>query len=545
MKQIQVKLDYPGNAMQHALLSFTNEPEWSALAKEIGRSFEIPSDKVAVTYINSGETFIRTQNALETFYKAHYKPGKPIRFVVKVPDPKLPIDILSQQAQKIHDKAWGKEWPHRTGQIKSTEIAKLPDDCEIEVPESLDYDCFIGIEELTEALYCPPMDVVIARGEYEKLRKYLEEAVGKNERDVYKNRSARHQFVMQQSFYLERNADFCFSIWEKPHFFLYLLLYRLKQKLPTAVQFNGSHYFVFDEHGGKRWKQWKKYSSAICLVSELPELLEIAAVVKETSGDVSQTLCHIGKVGPSIRTVLSMKKLDQPTSFENDAIKAANKLCEKASSLGVISGECQLFIPTPYLWDVFETARKALKNHDSLKLFFLLSSHALTRSAAGWNLEMRMHERMCSGGAPIDLIPASGHGELSITPFTPSTNLVPGTLAGLNQPKGASFYWMPSVSNFPGIDAVLGDTDRNIFTVQCSIAKDHSAPNDGILKASQSIPSAIRNAHSWHHVVVSDTLATAQKQGSQAVSQLRKTPREQANAQVLINMNVWYCTLYD
>lgn len=289
---------------------------------------------------------------------------------------------------------------------------------------------------------------------------------------------------------------------------------------------------------------------------------------KETSGNVSQTLCHVGKVGPSIRTVLSMKKLDQPTSFENDAIKAANKLCEKASSLvitrgadtspqaptsdgstilflrpyrpeGVISGECQLFIPTPYLWDIFETARKALKNHDSLKLFFLLSSHALTRSAAGWNLEMRMHERMCSGGAPIDLIPASGRGELSITP---STNLVPGTLAGLNQPKGASFYWMPSVSNFPGIDAVLGDTDGNIFTVQCSIAKDHSAPNDGILKATQSIPSAIRNARSWHHVVVSDTLATAQKQGSQAVRQLRKTPREQANAQVLINMNVWYCT---
>lgn len=97
-------------------------------------------------------------------------------------DPKLSIDILSQQAQNIHDKAWGKEWPHRTGQIKSTEIAKPPDDCEIEVPELLDYDCFIGIEELTEALYCPPMDVVIARGEYEKLRKYLEEAVGKNER---------------------------------------------------------------------------------------------------------------------------------------------------------------------------------------------------------------------------------------------------------------------------------------------------------------------------------------------------------------------------
>jgi len=118
-----------------------------------------------------------------------------LKFLVGLPDcyslPTLPdayskVDpkqsILSQQAQNVHDKAWGKEWPHRKGQIKSTEIAKPPDGCEIEVPESLDYDCFIGIEELTEALYCPPMDVVIARGEYEKLRKYLEEALGKNER---------------------------------------------------------------------------------------------------------------------------------------------------------------------------------------------------------------------------------------------------------------------------------------------------------------------------------------------------------------------------
>ncbi|KAE9389934.1 hypothetical protein BT96DRAFT_1066310 [Gymnopus androsaceus JB14] len=258
MKQIQVKRDYPGNAMQHALLSFSDEPEWSVLATEIGRSFEISTDKVAVTYINSSETFtIRTQNALETFYEAHYKPGKLIQFVVKVPG------ILSQQAQNVHDKAWGKEWPHRTGQIKSTEP---PDDCEIKVPKLLDYDCFIGIKELTEALYCPPMDVVDCSWRVQKAPEILGRGIGKKER----------------AFIITGQPSI-----GKTTFLLYLLLYCLKRKLPTTVQFN-------------RWKQWKKYSSAICLVSELPELLEIAAIVK---------------VGPLIRTVLSMQKLDQPTSF--------------------------------------------------------------------------------------------------------------------------------------------------------------------------------------------------------------------------------------
>ncbi|KAE9406985.1 hypothetical protein BT96DRAFT_1046193 [Gymnopus androsaceus JB14] len=459
MEGIKVQLNYPGDTMQHALLSFPDKPKWSLLATEIGSSFVIPTDKVAVTYINSGETFtIRTQNALETFYEAHSKPGELIQFVVKVPaDPKPSIDILSQQAQNIHDKAWGKRWSHRRGQIKSIEIGSPPCNSEfeypgkIEVPKLLDYDCFIGICELTEALFCPPMDVVIVRGEYEKLRKYLDE-------------------VLRETTPMPTRA---FIITGQPGigkttFLLYLLLYRLERKFPTAVQFNSKHYYVFDEDGGKvypdtipapglkqcwaltnsnsdtvfpgpflsygsqcvilvsspnseRWKQWKKYTSAICLVSELPELLEIAAIVKETSGNVSQTLYHIGKVGPSIRTVLLMQKLDQPTSFENDAIKAANKLCEKASSLvitraadtspqaptsdgstilflrpyrpgGVISENSQLFIPTQYLWDIFETAQKQLKNCDSLKLFLLLSSHALTRSTAGWNLEMRMHE---------------------------------------------------------------------------------------------------------------------------------------------------------
>ncbi|KAE9402129.1 hypothetical protein BT96DRAFT_991474 [Gymnopus androsaceus JB14] len=608
MKGINLQLDNPRDPMPHVFLSFSDKPKWSLLSEEIRKSFIIPTDKVAVTYINSGTTFtICTQNTLEAFYKAHYKPGKLIHFFLlkflvglpdcyslptlpdphSKPDPKQSIDILSQQAQSVHDKAWGKKWSHCRGQIKSIEIGSPPRDSEfeypgkIEVPKLLDYDCFIGIHELREALFCLPMVVVIAHGKYKKLRKYLDKAL-------------RETIPMPMR---------AFIITGQPGI-------GLKNHISLISPFKSEHYFVFDKDGGKvypctvlapgldqcwaltnsnsdtvfpgpflsygsqcvilasspnseRWKQWMKHASAVCLVSELPEVLEIAAIVKETSGNVSQTLYHVGIVGPLICIVRLIQNLVQSASFENDARKAATKICEKASSLsitriadtspqapssdgstilylrphhpgGVILGNGQLFIPTQYLWDIFETAWRQLKNRDSLKLFFLLSSHALTQSIAGWNLGMRMHEQMCSSRACIDLIPADdSEPPLSITP---STNLVPGTLAGLNQLTDTFFCWIPLVTNFPGIDGVLGNIEGNMFTVQCMIALEHSAPNEGISKTWWSVPSAIQKGRSWHHVVVLDNQSTAEQLMSMAVKQLQGPPVNK------VKMKIWCCS---
>ena len=65
----------------------------------------------------------------------------------------------------------------------------------------------------------------------------------------------------------------------------------------------------------------------------------------------------------------------------------------------------------------------------------------------------------------------------------PSDLILPGTLGGLSgvEPRD-SFYWMPSSSNFEGIDSVLGTLDRGIYTIQATIAADHTNPMNGIKK---------------------------------------------------------------
>ena len=111
----------------------------------------------------------------------------------------------------------------------------------------------------------------------------------------------------------------------KTVFLLYLLLYRLERRLPTAVQFTRNNIFLFNDNGAFirkaddylelfgywalvdsnydivvpsysllgsgariiqasppkpiRWKEWIKYAYGTVVVSELPHLLEIGAVL--------------------------------------------------------------------------------------------------------------------------------------------------------------------------------------------------------------------------------------------------------------------------
>lgn len=113
-----------------------------------------------------------------------------------------------------------------------------------------------------------------------------------------------------------------------------------------------------------------------------------------------------------------------------------------------------------------------------------------------------MHKHLCTPGADLDIFEADG---LQMK-MRPSPKLVPGTVAGLKS-TGArdSFYWMPSVMNFPGIDGVLGDTEGNIFAVQTTIADDHRTPDDGLRRTWKELEDHARQGLTWHLVVVGDT----------------------------------------
>ena len=159
------------------------------------------------------------------------------------------------------------------------------------------------------------------------------------------------------------------------------------------------------------------------------------------------------------------------------------------------------YIPTPHLNDLFARHLKDVTNEQRIDLYYALSSHALTRSVGGWAFEKIMHERLSKDGAALDIF----RGSVADT-MQPSTNLLPGTLNGLERAGvDDSFYWIPSVANFPGIDSVLGTPDGRLYTIQATIANEHTNPELGISKVWASVSKEVRMGRTWHFVVVGDT----------------------------------------
>lgn len=81
----------------------------------------------------------------------------------------------------------------------------------------------------------------------------------------------------------------------------------------------------------------------------------------------------------------------------------------------------------------------------------------------------------------------------------PSRRLLSGMPSGLQTVAiDESFYWVPSATNLtlPGIDAVLGGSDGNMYAVQATIAEEHGLwPH---------IRQLVQQGRTLHVVVVAD-----------------------------------------
>ena len=122
---------------------------------------------------------------------------------------------------------------------------------------------------------------------------------------------------------------------------------------------------------------------------------------------------------------------------------------------------------------------------------------------------------MCGGGVAIAAFRDKEEIQLQ-----PALELLPGTIGSLKLPEISSFfYWMPSVTNFPGVDGVLFNP-HHIFTLQASIADSHSSPAQGIKEVWKNILPALRENCSWHIVVVTKTDVTAKRLCKQFLKQL-------------------------
>ncbi|KZV91207.1 hypothetical protein EXIGLDRAFT_693938 [Exidia glandulosa HHB12029] len=295
-----------------------------------------------------------------------------------------------------------------------------------------------------------------------------------------------------------------------------------------------------------RWKTWMKYADGLRVVMELPTALEIGAILEEYRLDTSATFAHVRKWGPSIRIVLGLARRSgrhlsaYELQLESDAEKAGAEICKDPSLIRLgrgiftsvgsavlfirpvrdvkddptdeipmqFSSLAQCYIPTQYLSTFFEAARAKVSNEKSLELFAFFSSHSFTRIAAGWAHEQQMHSRLATSSTPLIIFRDNQRASM-----VPSSTLLPGTKAALKRAKASSsFYWIPSVVNFPGVDGVLVTVDgdeKNLYAVQATIAEEHPSPVKGLREVWKQVDKEIRQTCRWNFVVVADEESTA------------------------------------
>ena len=129
-----------------------------------------------------------------------------------------------------------------------------------------------------------------------------------------------------------------------------------------------------------------------------------------------------------------------------------------------------------------------------------------TKTAAGWVFEKLVHDRLGVGEATLTIFNSTDRRDIQS-----SSHFLPGTLAGLKEVgTSKSFYWIPSVANFPGIDSVLGN-GAHIYTIQATITDEHKSPEDGIKKVWGQLLPQIRTSCTWHFVVMTNSTQTAER----------------------------------
>ncbi|KZV69913.1 hypothetical protein PENSPDRAFT_752962 [Peniophora sp. CONT] len=292
----------------------------------------------------------------------------------------------------------------------------------------------------------------------------------------------------------------------------------------------------------EQWKPWtKRIQHTRTLVMNLPQEIEITAIVKEHgySSFAHRVPSMVRKWGPSLAMMLDFARAFKNNQLsvveekhEQAAINVANRISRDVKHLHsslwpgrykMTSGSFPLLfvcpasttnldlwghcIPTTYMQTILEVACSGVSNELTINLFIGLSRRALARSMDDFNLELRTHLRLCTGNDGLRIF-----NGLYTRKLQPSSVLLPGTL-DVNRfaPEGVSqpFYWIPGVTEFPGIDSVFGDNAGNLYAFQVSAKGDHLKPVDGLSKLWKSVGEHVRQRWSWHMVLVTKSRARA------------------------------------
>ena len=249
--------------------------------------------------------------------------------------------------------------------------------------------------------------------------------------------------------------------------------------------------------------------------------------------DLRQAISLVNKWGPCTRTVIDILK--NPHAEKNYKRYATNAAIDiynepsKARDLGQLPsgqgstllfiypirrkhnfdyGDSLLSIPTMHLSEIFDVNCQSLSADGRMKLYEALSTHSLTRTAAGWQHEKNMHMQMLTDGKRYPIF--NGDNEFIITTAPPGLVGTASALRDAVRNRSLLFYWFPSVVNFPGIDGILVNGE-NIYLLQATIADTHRRPDAGLKKAWKTIGAASAQLYKWHFVMVTDKRGLAEK----------------------------------
>lgn len=154
-----------------------------------------------------------------------------------------------------------------------------------------------------------------------------------------------------------------------------------------------------------------------------------------------------------------------------------------------------IYIPTMHIVDILGKAVGQHSQSVKIAFFNIMETYSPTRSAGGIIFESWCHSLFTSGESiEIEWHSCDAVAELEDTlPSTLETAIEFVSTKDALQKKTPSFYWIPSRTNFPGIDGALF-TEHEVYAIQATLATSHPSPQPGLYELLKLIPKA-KNLH--------------------------------------------------
>ncbi|THH27434.1 hypothetical protein EUX98_g6766 [Antrodiella citrinella] len=462
-----------------------------------------------------------------------------------------PLSPLHGSANDLWAKAWEKPWPTTKSSISIEEIPQnvegepmlppLEDDDDNQWDYTVLSDIKLVVAASGASGFGGDHDILVIRPEYDWLQAKLEELYAEDAGVVVSGHQGIEEYMPLAGYWALTDCnDFITT--------------------PCSL-FRGSKAFIIQVSSPRleRWKEWMRQRGSTVVMSKLPRVVEITAILKEMKLQYNQARHYASKWGPCTRTIIRILSAESDKArgrveeeLSDAALVAARAVCTNPAAYTSVASRGQAHIvgspilfahpyrpsddqkhsyaravstvPTRFLDEIFDVATMELSNLQALELFKSLSSHSFTRQAGGRAFELRVHEALCLKNVPLNIRrtvrPAEspvGPAKIKVDPgntartIQPSQKLLSGTVGALaHAADHPSFYWVPSVANFPGIDSVLAD-QNNIYAIQATISDEYSSPGDGLKKVWQSFKEDVRTRRAWHLVVVSNSVGTTTK----------------------------------